>query len=86
VLVQVTPHINAGGLVTLEVQAEVSNPGNPRRSDPPPINTFGADEHRGALGQTIWLMGVILDGDQTTPPAAPRVRIPVFGGCSGPRR
>src|SRR4029434_4319112 len=28
VLLQVTPHINAGGLVTLEVQAEVSDPGN----------------------------------------------------------
>ena len=28
VLLQVTPHINAGGLVTLDVQAEVSNPGN----------------------------------------------------------
>ena len=29
VLLQVTPHINAGGLVTLDVQAEVSVPGNP---------------------------------------------------------
>ena len=28
VLLQVTPHINAGGLVTLDVQAEVSVPGN----------------------------------------------------------
>ena len=27
VLLQVTPHINAGGLVTLDVQAEVRNPG-----------------------------------------------------------
>ena len=27
VLLQVTPHINAGGLVPLEVQAEVSIPG-----------------------------------------------------------
>ena len=29
VLLQVTPHINAGGLVTLDVQAEVSDPGTP---------------------------------------------------------
>ena len=29
VLLQVTPHINAGGLVTLDVQAEVSDPGHP---------------------------------------------------------
>src|SRR6185312_1857596 len=40
VLVQVTPHINAGGLVTLDVQAEVSNPGNPAQAgDAPPIST-----------------------------------------------
>src|SRR6185295_1081229 len=29
VLLQVTPHINDGGLVTLDVQAEVSSPGTP---------------------------------------------------------
>ena len=39
VLVQVTPHINTGGLVTLEVNAEVSNPGNPANpGDEPPIS------------------------------------------------
>ncbi len=32
VLLQVTPHINAGGLVTLDVQAEVSDPGPGRQS------------------------------------------------------
>ena len=40
VLLQVTPHINAGGLVTLDVNAEVSTPGT--TTDPtlaPPINT-----------------------------------------------
>src|SRR5207249_6116044 len=40
VLLQVTPHINAGGLVTLEVQAEVSTPGTPAvAGDAPPIST-----------------------------------------------
>src|SRR6185312_2018828 len=40
VLLQVTPHINAGGLVTLEVQAEVSSPGTPANpGDAPPIDT-----------------------------------------------
>jgi general secretion pathway protein D len=40
VLLQVTPHINAGGLISLDVQAEVSIPGNPAvPGDAPPINT-----------------------------------------------
>ena len=43
VLLQVTPHINDGGLVTLDVQAEVSSPGNARRG-----RRRAADRH--ALG------------------------------------
>ena len=40
VLLQVIPHINAGGLVTLEVQAEVSIPGTPAvAGEAPPIAT-----------------------------------------------
>src|SRR4029079_810152 len=40
VLLQVIPHINAGGLVTLEVDAEVSTPGTPAvAGDAPPIST-----------------------------------------------
>ena len=41
VLMQVTPHINAGGLVTLDVQAEVSIPGRCHRLQrlAPTINT-----------------------------------------------
>ena len=50
VLLQVTPHINAGGLVTLDVQAEVSNPGNfavvGRRSADQ--HAFGADDRQRA--------------------------------------
>ena len=50
VLVQVTPHINAGGLVTLEVQAEVSNPGQrcEGRRRAADQHAVGTDEHRGA--------------------------------------
>ena len=43
VLLQVTPHINAGGLITLDVQAEVSDPGHRRQS-----RRCAADQH--ALG------------------------------------
>ena len=43
VLLQVTPHINAGGLVSLDVQAEVSIPGSPGRR-----GERAADQH--ALG------------------------------------
>jgi len=39
VLLQVTPHINEGGLVGLEIQAEVSNPGPAGEGQAPPIFT-----------------------------------------------
>src|SRR4029434_7128527 len=39
VLLQVTPHINQGGLVTLDVQVEVSDPGTAAAGEAPPINT-----------------------------------------------
>ncbi len=50
VLLQVTPHINAGGLVTLEVDAEVSTPGATSRSRPGAADQhpLGADAARGA--------------------------------------
>src|SRR5579864_8565707 len=39
VLLQVTPHINEGGLVTLDIQAEVSSPGSAAAGQAPPIDT-----------------------------------------------
>jgi general secretion pathway protein D len=86
VLVQVTPHINAGGLVTLEVQAEVSNPGNPaKEGDAPPINTRSVQTNIAvASGQTMVMGGLILDGDQNSSAGLPLVsRIPVLGGLFG---
>ena len=85
VLVQVTPHINAGGLVTLEVQAEVSNAGagacGNGAADQHPI---GADEHRRALGPD--------DGDGRSDPGRRRATtrtacpsfpgFPCWAGCS----
>ena len=88
VLVQVTPHINAGGLVTLEVQAEVSNPGTvPPNSttNAPPINTRSVQTSIAVpTGQTMVMGGLILDGDDNNSSGLPLIsRIPVLGGLFG---
>jgi general secretion pathway protein D len=86
VLVQVTPHINAGGLVTLEVQAEVSNPGpRARENEAPPINTRSVQTSIAvASGQTMVMGGLIIDGDGNSSAGLPLVsRIPVLGGLFG---
>jgi general secretion pathway protein D len=86
VLVQVTPHINAGGLVTLEVQAEVSNPGNAFQAGAaPPINTRSVQTNIAVpSGQTMVMGGLILDGDQNSSAGLPLVsRVPVLGGLFG---
>ena len=85
-LVQVTPHINAGGLVTLEVQAEVSTPGATSRvCEAPPINTRSVQTyHRGPDRRD--------DGHGRADPGWRRrhssglpflSRIPYFGGLFG---
>jgi len=85
VLVQVTPHINAGGLVTLEVQAEVSNPGPAPTGTAPPINTRSVQTNIAVpSGQTMIMGGLILDGDDNNSKGLPLVsRIPVLGGLFG---
>jgi general secretion pathway protein D len=86
VLVQVTPHINAGGLVTLEVQAEVSNPGPTTRvCEAPPINTRSVQTSVAVpSGQTMVMGGLILDGARTSSAGLPVIsRIPVVGGLFG---
>ena len=88
VLLQVTPHINAGGLVTLDVQAEVSIPGQRRAS----TGDRAADQH--ALGADARLGPVGPDdGDgrphqrdarATRPKGIPLLsRIPILGGLFG---
>jgi general secretion pathway protein D len=86
VLVQVTPHINAGGLVTIDVQAEVSQPGptaNP--GDAPPINTRSVQTFVAVpSGETMVMGGLILDAKQNNSAGLPLVsRIPILGGLFG---
>ena len=86
VLLQVTPHINAGGLVTLDVQAEVSVAGttvNP--CDAPPINTRSVQTLLAVpSGQTMVMGGLILEDKENTSAGLPLVsRIPILGGLFG---
>ncbi len=86
VLLQVTPHINAGGLVTLEVQAEVSDPGpvaNP--GDAPPINTRSVQTIVSVqTGQTMVMGGLISETKSNTSSGLPLLsRIPIIGGLFG---
>ena len=86
VLLQVTPHINAGGLVTLDVQAEVSNPGTAARvGDAPPINTRSVQTMVAVPnGQTMVMGGLISDTSQFDTDGFPMLsRIPVLGGLFG---
>ena len=63
VLLQVTPHINAGGLVTLEVDATVSDPGASASVDvAPPINTRSIQTIVAVpSGQTMVMGGLITE-------------------------
>jgi general secretion pathway protein D len=86
VLLQVTPHINAGGLVTLEVDAEVSTPGT--TSDPtvaPPINTRSVQTLLAVpSGQTMVMGGLITENNQNNSAGLPGLaRIPVLGALFG---
>ena len=86
VLMQVTPHINQGGLVTLDIQVEVSDPGavkNP--GDAPPINTRSIQTMVNVQsGQTMVMGGLIGENKQNTSKGLPLLsRIPVIGGLFG---
>jgi len=86
VLLQVQPHINAGGLVTLDVQAEVSNPGNPANpGDAPPINTRSIQTLVSVQsGQTMVMGGLINETKGNQSSGLPLLsRIPVIGGLFG---
>jgi general secretion pathway protein D len=90
VLLQVTPHINAGGLVSLEVQAEVSNPGvaptcPADQQCAPPINTRSVQTYVSVQsGQTMVMGGLISDTRQNSSDGIPLLsRIPVLGGLFG---
>ena len=86
VLLQVTPHINEGGLVTLDVQAEVSSPGNPAAAgDAPPIDTRSVQTLIAVpSGQTMVMGGLIQEQKGNTTSGLPLLdRIPVLGGLFG---
>jgi type II secretory pathway component GspD/PulD (secretin) len=85
VLLQVTPHINAGGLVTLDVQAEVSTPGNFVPGEAPPINTRSVQTIVSVQsGQTMIMGGLIGETKQNQSQGLPLLsRIPIIGGLFG---
>jgi general secretion pathway protein D len=86
VLLQVTPHINAGGLVILDVQAEVSIAGTTTTPcDSPPINTRSIQTLLGVpSGQTMVMGGLILEDKENSSSGLPLLaRIPILGGLFG---
>ncbi len=86
VLLQVTPHINAGGLVTLEVQAEVSIAGTTTQvCESPPINTRSIQTLLAVpTGQTMVMGGLILEDKENASTGLPLIsRIPIIGGLFG---
>ena len=86
VLMQVTPHINQGGLVTLDVQVEVSDPGTPAQvGDAPPLNTRSIQTLVNVQsGQTMVMGGLIGETKSNTSNGLPLLsRIPVIGGLFG---
>ena len=85
-LVALTPHINAGGLVQLDVQAEVSIPGpvaNP--GDAPPINTRSIQSMLSVKsGATMVMGGLITDTKGQSSQGLPLLsKIPIIGGLFG---
>jgi general secretion pathway protein D len=89
VLLQVTPHINVGGLVTLEVQAEVSVPGNSGcaadQGCAPPIATRSVQTLLAVpSGRTMVMGGLINETRANTSQGIPYAsRIPFLGGLFG---
>ncbi len=86
VLLQVTPHINEGGLVTLEVDAESSTPGNPAAAgEAPPINTRSVQTTLAVpSGDTMVMGGLIQDTKGNTTNGLPLIdRVPILGGLFG---
>ncbi len=85
VLVAVTPRINAGGLVTLDIQAEVSNPGDANPGDAPPINTRSLQSIVAVQsGETLIMGGLIRDTKTQGSEGIPLLsKIPGLGGLFG---
>ncbi len=81
VILSVTPRINAGGWVTLDVEQEVSSPGPPPVGgiQSPSINIRSIDTQVTVKnGQTIAIGGIIAEDNGTT-----RRQVPILGNIPG---
>lgn len=87
VLLEVRPHINAGGLVTMEIKQEVSDPAPTTTSGltSPTINKRAAQSIVAVQsGETMVLAGLIRDRKENSSGGLPFLsEIPVFGGLFG---
>jgi general secretion pathway protein D len=92
VLMQVTPHINQGGLVTLDVQVEVSDPqftpGGEAAGQAPQLNTRSIQTIVNVqTGQTMVMGGLIGETRGNTSTGLPLLsRIPIIGGLFGEQK
>ncbi|MFP4209521.1 MAG: type II secretion system secretin GspD [Wenzhouxiangella sp.] len=81
VTLDVTPRVNPGGLVYLEIRQEVSSPGAPGVGDNPTINTRSIQTDVAVQsGQTVMLGGLIQDDETQSESGVPGIqRIPGLG-------
>jgi len=92
VLMQVTPHINQGGLVTLDIQVEVSDPqftpGGEATGQAPQLNTRSIQTMVNVqTGQTMVMGGLIGETRGNTSQGLPFLsRIPIIGGLFGEQK
>lgn len=83
VILEVTPRVNPGGLVYLQIRQEVSSPGTPGSDGGnPPVDTRTVQtEVAVQSGQTIMLGGLIEERTRESKSGVPGLqRIPVLGG------
>lgn len=81
VILEVTPRVNPGGLVYLEIRQEVSSPGDPGVGNNPSINTRTLQtEIAVQSGQTIMMGGLIQEDESESTSGVPGLqRIPGLG-------
>ena len=89
VLLAVTPRINSGGMVTLEINQEVSAPGATPAGNPnPDVNTRNAKTSvQVASGEALVLGGLIQENNQRTTSGIPLLsKIPILGAAFGSQK
>jgi general secretion pathway protein D len=86
VILEVTPRINAGGRVTLDINQEISTPGDtPANGGNPPITTRKAKTVVNvSSGETMVLAGLIQNTSGSGSSGVPLLsKIPILGGLFG---